>query len=159
MKSLSLQDFVIEGTLNDITLGASLGDVEKALGEPPIVKKRTTGIRKRGEHLWTYGSFDFFFHKQKLVKVTSFCHPSDEITLGESLFLDLWIIKPGMAADTLRNQLIASNVSFEEPELAPHGWAIGTVFLCSSGVRLACRDDGLDMLGLSEDRLLPVGLV
>ena len=108
---------------------------------------------------WVYGSFDFFFHTQKIAKVTCCCHPPDKITLGRNSLLDPWIIQPGIETDALRNQLIASNISFKEPKLYSHGWAIGTVFLCFSGVRLACRDNGLEMFGLSEDQFMPVGLV
>ena len=54
-RSLSLQEFVTEGTLDGIGLGASLNDVGKFFGEPSTIKHRTRSMKKRGEHkmgLW-----------------------------------------------------------------------------------------------------------
>jgi len=163
-KPFSLKDFVCEAKLGDITLGAGLDEVLTIFGTPETIHKRTTGMKKRREHKWVFGNFDFFFHAHKLAKVTCSCSDSNKpIKLSKDLKLDQWIIQPGMSAATLRSQLTAHGIAFTEPKRLPYGLPDDPLFLCVSGVRLSCNFNGkpigLTYFGMSEEPFLPIGLV
>jgi len=147
---VSLEDYLRSGVFGVLQLGVPREEMRRLFGEPDHIGGASR--RQRTPTILKYGDIEFLYRPGEDylwgIYMDGFGVPQG----GPKIDLDPWIIRGGMAADTIEHALISAEISFQKSRTV-HDPTI-TIITTMGGVELGIvekvdsHDSCYDIVGL-----------